>query len=75
MFSICPGDQVGTQLPTMSSPQGLVPDEQTAIKIVEAILTPMYSENQVNDERPVRAQRKGALWTVGGSLKPSHDGE
>jgi len=32
-------------------PGGLVPDEQTAIKIAEVILFPIYGENHIRDER------------------------
>ena len=45
-----------------------VPNEETAIKVAEVILVPIYG-NSVLNERPFSAELKGNVWTVTGSLK------
>lgn len=47
---------------------GFVPDSATAIKIAEAVLTPVYSEDKIVAERPFSAELKGDVWTVAGTL-------
>lgn len=47
---------------------GFVPDEATAVRVAEAVLTPIYGENQIASERPFSAQLKGDVWTVTGHL-------
>jgi len=53
---------------------GFVPDSQTAVKIAEAVLIPVYGEKQIRSEEPFTAELKGAVWTVGGTL-PCSDGK
>ncbi len=49
-------------------PNGYVPDENTAIKIAEAIWLPLYG-NMINDEKPFKAELKDSLiWIVQGTL-------
>ena len=48
---------------------GYVPDSQTAIKIAEAVLIPVYGENQIRSEEPFIAQLKGDVWTVSGTRR------
>ena len=47
---------------------GFVPDEKTAIRIAEAVWTPIYGEEKLNAERPFHATLKAGVWTVEGSL-------
>ena len=47
--------------------EGYVPDEKTAIKIAEAIWLPIYGDN-IYKKRPFKAQLKGNIWLVQGSL-------
>ena len=47
---------------------GFVPDAETAVKIGEAMLVPVYGEKQIHKEKPFRATREGDVWTVTGSL-------
>jgi hypothetical protein len=49
-------------------PAGYVPDARTAIKIAEAVWTPIYGERQLRSERPFRAQLQGNTWRVEGTL-------
>ena len=53
---------------------GYVPDEKTAIKIAEAVLSPIYGEKQIEGERPFHAKLEGDQWVVSGSLPPNSDG-
>ncbi len=48
---------------------GFAPDSQTAVKIAEAALIPVYGEKQIRSEEPFTAQLKGDVWTVGGTLR------
>ena len=49
--------------------EGFVPDKETATKIAEAILIPVYGKDSIEDERPFTATLKGNTWTVGGTLR------
>ena len=46
---------------------GFVPDEETAIKVAEAILIPIYGE-RVLMKRPFIAELKGDIWYIKGTL-------
>jgi len=48
---------------------GYVPDSQTAVRIAEAVLTPVYGEKQIESERPFTAKLKDGVWTVTGTLR------
>jgi len=47
---------------------GYVPDEKTAVRIAEAVLSPIYGEDHIIKERPFHASLKDGVWTVSGSL-------
>jgi hypothetical protein len=53
---------------------GFIPDEQTAIKVAEAILSPIYGEKEITSERPFHATLHQGIWTVEGSLPAGWDG-
>ena len=53
---------------------GFVPDQETAVKIAEAILTPIYGPKQVQAEKPFVASLKREVWTVTGHLPEGADG-
>ncbi len=53
---------------------GVVPDEATAIKIAEAVLLPLYGEDEMVRQRPLIARFDGKLWTVMGRIRPSSRG-
>lgn len=47
---------------------GYIPDEETAIKIAEAVWLPIYGE-KVNDEKPFHAVlQNDSVWIVEGTL-------
>jgi hypothetical protein len=48
--------------------KGFVPDEKTAIKIAEAVWSPIYGEEKIKSEKPFVASLKNGVWTVHGSL-------
>jgi hypothetical protein len=48
---------------------GYVPDEKTAVAVAEAILVPIYGQQQVLQQRPFHAVPEGtAVWKVEGSI-------
>jgi hypothetical protein len=47
---------------------GFVPDEQTAISVAVAVLSPIYGAQQIADEKPYSATLVNGVWTVVGSL-------
>ena len=47
---------------------GFVPNAETAVKIGEAVLIPVYGEKKISQERPFEATRKGDVWRVMGTL-------
>ena len=47
---------------------GFVPNAETAVKIAEAVLIPVYGERKISEERPFKATRQGDMWRVTGTL-------
>jgi hypothetical protein len=47
---------------------GFVPNAETAVKIAEAVLIPVYGEKHIFSERPFKATWGGDVWTVDGTL-------
>jgi|SRR5215471_15541193 len=47
---------------------GLVPNAETAVKIAEAVLIPVYGEKKISEERPFKATRHEDIWRVAGTL-------
>lgn len=47
---------------------GYIPNATVAIKIAEAILTPIYGEETINMEKPFNAELVGNIWRVTGTL-------
>jgi hypothetical protein len=61
--------QLDGQAPHRYRPKkGFVPDAETAVKIAEAVLVPVYGEQDIHDERPFIATLKKDVWTVRGTL-------
>ncbi len=46
----------------------MIPDEATAIKVAEAILFRVYSEQKIKTERPYRVVSDKEFWTIEGSV-------
>jgi hypothetical protein len=52
---------------------GYVPDDQTAVKVAEAIFVPMYGED-ILKERPFHATlQNDSIWIITGSLNSNSD--
>jgi len=49
---------------------GLVRDKETAIRIGEAILFPIYGEKNIRAQQPYRVSLKDGKWTVDGAPPP-----
>jgi hypothetical protein len=47
---------------------GVIPDEQTAIKIAEAILFRHYGEHEVKLEMPFKVKLEDGVWIINGTL-------
>jgi hypothetical protein len=47
---------------------GFVPDSETAVKIAEAVLVPVYGREKIESERPFKATLERGIWTVTGTL-------
>src|SRR5216684_4442023 len=50
-------------------PQGIVPDEATAVKIAEVVFPSVFGAEVVDKFLPYHAQFKDGVWTVYGTLK------
>jgi hypothetical protein len=57
--------------PVFTPKGGFVPNAETAVKIAEAVLVPVYGQKQVESERPFKATLQGDSWTVQGTLQCS----
>jgi NTF2 fold immunity protein len=53
---------------------GVVADKETAIRIAEAILFPVYGENAIRGQRPYQVTLKNGQWTVDGTVRPGFVG-
>lgn len=54
--------------------EGYVPDDQTAISIAIAVWNPIYGKENIEKEKPFKANLKNGVWTVTGSLPEGYDG-
>jgi hypothetical protein len=53
--------------PSFKPTEGFVPNAETAVKVAEAVLVPVYGK-KVLSERPFHATLGGDVWTVEGTL-------
>jgi NTF2 fold immunity protein len=54
---------------------GVVADKETAIRIAEAILSPVYGEEAIRGQQPYRVTLEDEKWTVDGTVSPDFGGE
>jgi hypothetical protein len=52
----------------------MVPNEQVALRIAEAVLIPIYGQETIDAEKPLVATLREGVWTVTGTLPPRHVG-
>jgi hypothetical protein len=64
----------GPQILRDGPKDGFVPDKETAVKIAEAVLIPIYGSKQVQAEEPFAATLKAKVWIVSGHLPEGADG-
>lgn len=55
-------------------PQGMVPNKETAVRIADAVLTPIYGEAAVEHEKPYSVTLRGGIWIVKGKTHPGPGG-
>ncbi len=53
---------------------GVVADKETAIRIAEAILFPVYGENAIRGQQPYQVTLKDGQWAVDGMVRPGFVG-
>ena len=53
---------------------GVVSDKETAIRITEAILSPIYGKKAIRGQRPYQVTLKDGKWTVDGTVPPGFVG-
>ena len=53
---------------------GVVADKETAIRIAEAILSPVYGKKAIRGQRPYQVTLKDGKWTVDGTVLPGFVG-
>jgi len=47
---------------------GFVPNQETAMRIAEAVWIPLYGKEQIDQEKPFVAELKHDVWIVSGTL-------
>jgi len=65
---------VGYQEHSVKPEAGFIPNQVTATRVAEAILIPIYGQEQIESERPFSAQLNENTWKVEGHLAPGVDG-
>jgi len=56
------------RMPSVKPKEGFVPNAETAVKVGEAVLIPVYGEEKIVGERPFKATLQVDVWTVEGTL-------
>jgi hypothetical protein len=54
--------------PSFQPKEGYVPNAETAVKIAEAVLIPVYGEKEIISERPFKAVLADNIWRVSGTF-------
>lgn len=55
-------------------PQGIIPDEITAVKVAEVVFPGIFGQEEVAKYLPYHAQLRDGVWEVYGTLKPGSRG-
>ena len=78
MFGVLLGASAKAQVPRSNEsyvpPQGMVPNKETAVRIADAVLTPIYGEIVVERERPYSVTLRRGIWIVKGKVHPGPGG-
>jgi hypothetical protein len=67
-------DTTSAQSPT-ASPRVTIPDEATAIRVAEAVLTSAYTAKDMEGSRPYKAHLSDGVWLVWGTVPKDAVGE
>jgi hypothetical protein len=54
--------------------EGYVPNAETAVKVAEAVLSPVYGKAKIASERPFVAKLRGGVWRVEGTMHTTGHG-
>jgi hypothetical protein len=49
-------------------PEGFVPDQKMAVRIAVAVWSPIYGERKIARQKPYKAELRGGVWHVHGSI-------
>ena len=49
-------------------PDGFVPNKETAIRIAEAVLIPIYGKDVIEKEKPFTVKLENGVWIINGTL-------
>jgi hypothetical protein len=60
--------QTEQKTPSFRPREGFVPNAETAVKVGEAVLMPVYGEERIVGERPFKATLQRDVWSVEGTL-------
>jgi hypothetical protein len=69
-----PAPPAPQQRPGYVPPAGFVPRAEVAIRIAEAVLIPIYGEQNIRGQMPLTAVLEGDVWIVTGTLPPDTAG-
>ena len=61
-------DSVYAQEHSYVPDNGFVPDQATAVILAEAILKPIYGEQNIDRQKPLKAILKNDVWIIDGTL-------
>ena len=68
VFALATAYAQTSQVKSVRPKEGFVPDTETAVKVAEAVLIPVYGEKRIHDERPFKAKLSGDVWTLEGTV-------
>jgi hypothetical protein len=67
--SLCFAQSRGLGVPKSVVPKaGFVPTAKVAVTIAEAVLVPVYGKQQIDSERPFKAELSRGVWDVTGTV-------
>lgn len=70
IVSLCFGGAVLAAEPRHSykPAEGFVPNAETAVRIAIAVWEPIYGRDNIEGQKPIRAELKDGIWYVSGTL-------
>lgn len=78
MFGVFFGALATAQVPSSNESyvptKGMVPNKETAVRIADAVLTPIYGQTAVEYEKPYNVTLRRGIWIVKGKAHPGAGG-